>query len=49
MLYEISYVTITTALLIVNFTLLRKVINLKMAHNYSRNMLLKEKNVRNTT
>jgi len=33
MLYEISLVTITVALLIVCFTLLRKVINLKMAHN----------------
>jgi len=33
MLYEISLVTKTIALLIVYFTLLRKVINLKMAHN----------------
>ena len=33
MLYEISYVTITIALLIVYFTLLRKVINLKVAHS----------------
>jgi len=35
MLYEISYVTITItiALLVVCFTLLRKVINLKMAHS----------------
>jgi len=32
MLYEIWYVTITIALLIVYFTLLRKVINLKMVH-----------------
>jgi len=33
MLHEIWYVTITIALLIVHFILLRKVINLKMAHN----------------
>jgi len=33
MLHEILYVTITIVLLIVYFTLLRKVINLKMAHN----------------
>jgi len=33
MLYKISWVTITIALLIVYFTLKRKVINLKMAHN----------------
>jgi len=32
----------TIASLIVYFTLLRKVINLKMAHNYSRNMSLKK-------
>jgi len=33
MLHEISYITIMIALLIIYFTLLRKVINLKMAHN----------------
>ena len=40
MFYEILWVTLTKALLIVYFSLLRKVINLKMAHNYSRNMSL---------
>jgi hypothetical protein len=33
MLHEISYVTITIALLIVYFILLRKAINLKKAHD----------------
>ena len=42
MLYEISQAKITIALLIVYFTLLRKIINLKMAHNLSRNMSLNE-------
>jgi hypothetical protein len=35
-------VTITVALLIVYFTLLRTVINLKMTHNYSRDMSMNE-------
>jgi len=42
MLYNISQVTKITALLIVYFTLVRKVIILQMAHNYSRNMSLNE-------
>ena len=42
MLYEIWYVTITIALLMLYFTLLRKVINLKMVHNQSGNMSLNE-------
>jgi len=33
MLYEIWWVTVTVALLIVYFVLLKKVINLKLAHN----------------
>ena len=47
MVYEISYVTITKALLIVYFTLLSKLINLKMAHNWSRNVV-ERNNARNT-
>ena len=38
MLYEIWYVTITIALVTAYFTFLRKVINLKMARNQSRNI-----------
>ena len=48
MLYEISQAAIATALLIVYFTLLRKVINLKMAHKEPKHAA-ERNNVRNTS